>query len=172
MEEISRQITELLLPQKPDKNKIKNLSNSLLTTADEKNYVVLLQGLVHKVFKEEWIKTMLARGADPEKVMEKIDAHWDKLEQSFESRHPEGDSGYEGERRFEGDRNSKGDRDSRRGKSFEGDRGRPSKGAKGGKSGKGGKGGKGKYYSGDRYDDRNRHDDKRNKNKGKDKKRR
>ncbi|WHZ05450.1 hypothetical protein QNH48_12820 [Neobacillus sp. YX16] len=175
MEEISRQITELLLPQEPDKNKIKNLSNSLLTTADEKNYVVLLQGLVHKVFKEEWIKTMLARGADPEKVMEKIDAHWDKLEQSFESRHPESDSGYEGQRRFEGDRNSKGEsesrrgksfegeRDSRRGKSFEGDRGRRSKGAKGGK---------GKYYSGDRYDDRNRRDDKRDKNKGKDKKRR
>lgn len=163
MEEISREITALLLPQKPDKNKVKNLSNSLLTTADEKNYVVLLQGLVHKVFKEEWIKTMLARGADPEAVMEKIDEYWDKLEQSFESRYPEGDSGYKGERRFEGDRNSKGDRDTRRWKSFEGDRGRRSKGAKGGK---------GKYYSGDRYDDRNRRDDKRGKNKGKDKKRR
>jgi hypothetical protein len=164
MEEISRQITALLLPQEPDKNKIKDLSNTLLTTADEKNYVIKLQGLVHKVFKEEWVKAMLARGADPEKVMEKIDAHWDKLEQSFESRHPEGDSGYQGERRFEGDRNSKEARDSRRGKSFEGDRGRRSKGAKGGKGGR--------YYGGDRYETRDRYDEKRDKNKGKDKKRR
>jgi hypothetical protein len=163
MEEISRQITALLLPIEPDKNKIKNLSNSLLTTADEKNYVNLLQGLVHKVFKEEWIKTMLARGADPESVMAKIDEHWDKLELSFESRHPEDVNGNAGERRFEGERNSKGNRDSRKGKSFEGERGRQSKGAKGGK---------GKHYSGERYDDRNRRDDKRGKNKGKDKKRR
>ncbi|MFB3167986.1 hypothetical protein P5G62_012795 [Neobacillus sp. 179-C4.2 HS] len=164
MEEISRQITALLLPQEPDKNKIKDLSNTLLTTADEKNYVIKLQGLVHKVFKEEWVKAMLARGVDPEKVMEKIDAHWDKLEQSFESRHPEGDSGYDGERRFEGERNSKEVRDSRRGKSFEGDRGRRSKGAKGGKGGR--------YFAGDRYETRDRYDEKRDKNKGKDKKRR
>jgi predicted Ser/Thr protein kinase len=149
MEEISRQITALLLPLQPDNNKIKNLSNSLLTTADEKNYVNLLQGLVHKVFKEEWIKTMLARGADPEAVMAKIDEHWDKLEQSFEQRHPEGD------------RYSRSDRDHRGGKHFEGDRGRNSKGAKGGKGGK--------HYSGDRNDNRDRRDDKKGKNKNKDK---
>jgi predicted Ser/Thr protein kinase len=149
MEEISRQITALLLPLQPDNNKIKNLSNSLLTTADEKNYVKLLQGLVHKVFKEEWIKTMLARGADPEAVMAKIDEHWDKLEQSFEQRHPEGD------------RYSRSDRDHRGGKHFEGDRGRNGKGAKSGKGGK--------HYSGDRNDNRDRRDDKKGKNKNKDK---
>jgi predicted Ser/Thr protein kinase len=163
MEEISRQITELLLPQEPDKKKIKNLSNSLLTTADEKNYVVLLQGLAHKVFKEEWIKTMLARGADPEAVMAKIDEHWDKLEQSFEQRHPEGQREYEGRVNFEGDRYSRSNRDHRGGKHFEGDRDRHSKGAKGGKGGK--------HYSGDRYDDRDRRDDKKSKNKNKNKKR-
>jgi hypothetical protein len=161
MEEISRQITALLLPQNPDKNKIKDLSNSLLTTADEKNYVNLLQGLVHKVFKEEWIKTMLARGTDPEAVMVKIDEHWDKLEQSFEARYPEGDSYSEGVKRFEGDRRSKGDREQRGGKHFDGDRGRRSKGAKGGKGGS--------HFSGDRYETRDRRDDK---HKGKDKKRR
>jgi predicted Ser/Thr protein kinase len=149
MEEISRQITALLLPLQPDNNKIKNLSNSLLTTADEKNYVKLLQGLVHKVFKEEWIKTMLARGADQEAVMAKIDEHWDKLEQSFEQRHPEGD------------RYSRSDRDHRGGKHFEGDRGRNGKGAKSGKGGK--------HYSGDRNDNRDRRDDKKGKNKNKDK---
>ncbi|MCM3690618.1 hypothetical protein [Neobacillus niacini] len=159
MEEISREITALLLPQEPDKNKIKNLSNSLLTTADEKNYVNLLHGLVHKVFKEEWIKTMLARGVDPEAVMAEIDEHWDKLEQSFEQRHPVGEREYKGEVRFEGDRSSRGDRGRRGGKHFEGDRDRYSKGAKGGKGGK--------HYSGDRYDDRDRRDDKKGKNKNK-----
>ncbi|MEH7272198.1 hypothetical protein [Neobacillus vireti] len=134
MEEISRQITALLLPEEPDKNSIKNLSNSLLTTADEKNYVNLLQGLVHKVFKEEWIKTMLARGADPETVMAKIDEHWDKLEQDFEERHPEGE------------RHSLDDREHDKGKYSDGEKSRRSKGAKGGKR-----------YSGDRYDDRDRH---------------
>ena len=110
MEEISRQITALLLPQEPDKKTLKNLSNSLLTTADEKNYVLLLEGLVHKVFKEEWIKTMLARGANPETVMDKIDEHWDKLEQGFEERHPEGENRYKSEKRSEGERNTRDDR--------------------------------------------------------------
>jgi hypothetical protein len=172
MEEISREITAKLLPEELDKENVKNLSNSLLTTADEKNYVNLLQGLVHKVFKEEWIKTMLARGADPESVMTKIDAHWDKLEQSFEERHPEGESNNDGNVRFEGEKQYKGDsnRDRREGKHFEGDRDRRSKGAKGGKGGK--------HYSGERNDSRDRrdrhdrHDDNRDKRKGKDKKRR
>ena len=147
MEEISRQITALLLPQEPDKKAIKNLSNSLLTTADEKNYVNLLQGLVHKVFKEEWIKTMLARGADPEAVMAKMDEHWDNLEMGFEARHPEG------ERTFEGDRGYKGE--SQRGRHYDGgERARHSKGAKGGK-----------HYSGEKYNDRDRHDHKRDKHK-------
>ncbi|MFP7296575.1 hypothetical protein [Neobacillus niacini] len=161
MEEISRKITALLLPQEPDKNKIKILSNSLLTTADEKNYVNLLHGLVHKVFKEEWIKTMLARGADPEAVMAKIDEHWDILEQGFAARHPEGESN-EGFSGFSGERSSRGDRDHRGGKRFEGDSDRRSKGAKG-------KGGK--QYAGERYNDRNRRDDKKSKKKNKDKKR-
>ncbi|MFS0777948.1 hypothetical protein ABC255_18370 [Neobacillus sp. 3P2-tot-E-2] len=162
MEEISRQITALLLPQDPDKNKIKNLSNTLLTTAEEKNYVTKLQGLVHKVFKEEWVKAMLARGVDPEAVMVKIDEHWDQLEQNFSERHPEGENDYGGIRGFEGDRRSRGDREQRGGKHFEGDRGRRSKGAKGGKGGR--------HFAGDRYDDHNRSDEKREKNKGKDKK--
>lgn len=162
MEEISRQITAVLLPQNPDKNKIKDLSNTLLTTAEEKNYVTKLQGLVHKVFKEEWVKAMLARGVDPEAVMVKIDKHWDQLEQNFSERHAEGENYSGGIRGFEGDRRSKGNREDRGGKHFEGDRGRRSKGAKGGKGGK--------HFAGDKYD--GRRDEKRDKNKGKDKKRR
>jgi predicted Ser/Thr protein kinase len=161
MEEISREITSILLPQEPDKQMIKNLSNTMLTTADEKNYVNLLQGLVHKVFKEEWIKTMLARGADPEAVMAKIDEHWDRLEQGYEERHPEGESEnqYIGVKRYEGDRGSK-DQIQNRAKHFEGEQGRRRKGAKGGK-----------HYSGDKNDNRDRRDGKRDKHKGQDKKR-
>jgi hypothetical protein len=162
LEEISRQITALLLPEEPDKNKIKDLSNTLLTTADEKNYVTKLQGLVHKVFKEEWVKAMLARGVDPEAVMAKIDEHWDQLEQNFAERHPEGDSYYGGVTRFEGDRHARGDREHRGGKHFEGDRGRRSKGAKGGRGGS--------HFAGDRYESRDRRDGKRDKKKDKDKK--
>jgi predicted Ser/Thr protein kinase len=166
MEEISRQITALLLPQEPDKKTIKNLSNTLLTTADEKNYVVMLQGLVHKVFKEEWIKTMLARGADPEVVMAKIDEHWDKLEQSFEGRYTEGSRDFKGEKRYDGDRYSyderdydkkkhkDNDRDSHKRKHFEGERSHRSKGAKGGK-----------HYSGEKYRD-HKHDKHKGKGKG------
>ena len=148
MEEISRQITALLLPQEPDEKDIKNLSNSLLTADDEKNYVNLLQGLVHKVFKEEWIKTMLARGADPEAVMAKIDEHWDKLEMGFEERHPVG------ERTFEGDRGNQGE--PQRGRHSDGERSRHSKGAKGGK-----------HLSGEKYNERDRHDHTRDKHKNK-----
>lgn len=73
MEGISRQIFQILLSQKPDENDLKSLTQKLLTTNDEKTYAVQLDGLVHKVFKEEWVKVMLARGYDPDKVMDKID---------------------------------------------------------------------------------------------------
>lgn len=85
MEEISRQIYQVLMEEPA---LINIPSEKLLTRDDEKNYVILLEGLMHKVFKEEWIKTMLARGADPETVMQKIDAYWDsyklKLQNGFE----------------------------------------------------------------------------------------
>ncbi|WML56237.1 hypothetical protein [Neobacillus sp. PS2-9] len=97
MEELSHQIHQILLPQKPDKETVKNLSKKLLTTEDEEKYVLQLQGLVHKVFKEEWVKTMLARGKDPEAVMEKIDKYWDELEQSRVQEQ------YRGMKRFEGE---------------------------------------------------------------------
>nr|WP_263327476.1 hypothetical protein [Neobacillus sp. Marseille-Q6967] len=149
MEEISRQITSLLLPKEPDKQTIKNLSKGLLTTEDEKNYVTLLHGLVHKVFKEEWVKTMLARGEDLEAVMGKIDEYWDNRELAFVNRnHNDGNrfEGYSGDRystvdnkskkdsrskgdqdrrnrgRFEGEHNAKVDRPRGHGKRFEGER--------------------------------------------------
>lgn len=87
MEELSREIYQVILNEVPDeqtkeekKQALKEESNKLLTLGDEKNYVVLLEGLMHKVFKEEWVKTMLARGEDPEKVIEEIDKYWDERE--------------------------------------------------------------------------------------------
>lgn len=159
MEEISRQITAVLLPQEPDKNKIKDLSNTLLTTSEEKNYVTKLQGLVHKVFKEEWVKAMLARGVDPEVVMAKIDKHWDQLEQKMTERQTKGVNDYGGVSRFDGDRYTRDDREHRGGRHFAGERNRRSKGAKGGR-----------HFAGERYRDRDRHDEKQDKKKGKDKK--
>ena len=78
MEEMSRQIYQVLLKNPSKKEKLKDLSNQLLTTNEEQIYVAQLEGLVHKVFKEEWVKTMLARGTDPDVVMEKIDKHLEK----------------------------------------------------------------------------------------------
>lgn len=87
MEELSKEIYQVILNEEPDdakktekKKALKTESNKLLTRDDEKNYVVLMEGLMHKVFKEEWVKTMLARGADPEAVKEEIDKYWDERE--------------------------------------------------------------------------------------------
>lgn len=80
MEKLSREITNVLIQNPAEADTFRVLSQKLLTREDEKNYVNLLEGLVHKVFKEEWIKTMLALGHDPEKVMEEIDKHWEKYE--------------------------------------------------------------------------------------------
>jgi predicted Ser/Thr protein kinase len=139
MEEISRKITELLLPQEPDKQLLNNLSKGLLTTHDEKNYVTLLHGLVHKVFKEEWVKLMLARGANIEEVMAKIDEYWDNRELAAQGKQDtdnrSGDDYSEG--RFRGEKRFEGERDSRRGRNYEG----------------------GKRFQGERYYDHDRNQD-------------
>jgi hypothetical protein len=83
MEEISRQIYDVLINQEKDISSVKKLSKKLLTTEDEKKYVVLLEGLMYKVFKEEWVKTMLVLGHDPDIVMEKIDEYWDYHESGY-----------------------------------------------------------------------------------------
>lgn len=80
MEELSRQIYQVLINQNSKSYKLKKLTGTLLTTADERDHVIKLEGLLHKVFKEEWVKTMLAQGKDPDKVMEKIDEYWESKE--------------------------------------------------------------------------------------------
>ncbi|WP_404330041.1 hypothetical protein [Mesobacillus maritimus] len=86
MEEISCEIYQVLLESPKEKeDMVKALSDKLLTTNDEERYVVLMAGLMHKVFKEQWVKTMLARGVDPDKVIEKVDKHWDAHKREFKA---------------------------------------------------------------------------------------
>lgn len=66
------------------KDELRNKSKQLLSTNNQQAYAMGLEGLMHKVFKEEWVKTMLALGYDPDDVMEKIDAYWDSREQEAE----------------------------------------------------------------------------------------
>lgn len=83
MEELAREIYPLLLKGGKTKSVVKDISSRLLTK-DDKDHVNQLVNLMHKVFKEEWVKTMLARGHNPDKVMEKIDEHWNALEQQHQ----------------------------------------------------------------------------------------
>jgi predicted Ser/Thr protein kinase len=84
MEELACEIYQVLL-ESPGKNTdvVSALSEKLYTTHDEERYVVLMAGLMHKVYKEQWLKTMLARGEDTVKVYEKIDEYWDKQKREF-----------------------------------------------------------------------------------------
>ncbi|WP_338447750.1 hypothetical protein R4Z09_15985 [Niallia oryzisoli] len=79
MEEIAVEIYQLLLETDDveTKKKVKIDMKQLLTTKDEKRYVVLMAGLMHKVFKEQWVKTMLARGDDTNKIIKKVNKYWD-----------------------------------------------------------------------------------------------
>jgi predicted Ser/Thr protein kinase len=83
MEDLSHQILQVLFANPTTFDKNKNLSKKLLTTNDEQKYVVMLEGLVHKIFKEEWIKTMLAQGYEPDDVMKKIDEYWESKEKVY-----------------------------------------------------------------------------------------
>ncbi|WP_338451279.1 hypothetical protein R4Z09_05180 [Niallia oryzisoli] len=78
MEEQARQICQKIMNESTDKGKLKDKSKKLLTTNDETVYSNQLESLVHKVFKEEWVKAMLVKGYDPDKVMDIIDEHIEK----------------------------------------------------------------------------------------------
>jgi predicted Ser/Thr protein kinase len=144
MEEISRQITAILLSQSSESEKVNSKNKILLTTDDEKNYAIMLEGLVHKVFKEEWVKLMLARGADLDTIMAKIDEYWDQRKLGATG------NSFESVGRYEGDRLSNGNRFHDRGKRFEGDRG-------------------GHHHHGKRYEGERNHEHNRGKEKKQDK---
>ncbi len=75
MEEKARQIYQKLIELPQEKDQLISLSSKLLTTVDEGKYGFQLESLVQKVFKEEWIKTMLAKGIDTDVVLQKIDEY-------------------------------------------------------------------------------------------------
>jgi predicted Ser/Thr protein kinase len=83
MEYLSREIYHVLLRKKTNKDTLSALAKRVLLTKDEQAYVSQLESLVRKVFKEEWVKTMLAKGIDPDKVMDAIDKHWERAEKDF-----------------------------------------------------------------------------------------
>lgn len=79
MEEQARQICQKIMTESTDKEALKNKSKKLLTTNEEKLYSSQLESLVHKVFKEEWVKAMLVQGYDPDKVMDIIEQKMESL---------------------------------------------------------------------------------------------
>ncbi|WP_428909491.1 hypothetical protein [Niallia sp. Krafla_26] len=78
MEKLSRHITKKLLTQSSDKNSL--LIESLLNSKVEKEYRKRLEDLVYKVFKDEWVKVMLAKGVNPDVIMDKIEEKMEKLQ--------------------------------------------------------------------------------------------
>lgn len=84
MEELSRNIYQILINQSNDTDTLKTLSEKLLTIRDKETYIHQLESLFHKVFEEEWIKTMLARGYDPMVEMDKIKECIKSLERESE----------------------------------------------------------------------------------------
>lgn len=82
MEASARQMFETLFSKrlKNAKDIAIQLAEPLLTVGDQGKHYAKLEGLVRKVFKEEWIKVLVAQGRDPEKVKKKIDVFMEKQE--------------------------------------------------------------------------------------------
>ncbi|GKU82894.1 hypothetical protein [Niallia sp. NCCP-28] len=82
MEQQSREILQELMQSPTNTVKTKKKTKILLKT--QKNYSPELENIVHKVFKEEWVKAMLVLGYNPDEVMELMDNYWANKEQSFQ----------------------------------------------------------------------------------------
>lgn len=87
VEELSREIYQLLMKQSGETDINKTISKKLLTIKDEKKHLSLLRQLIEEVFEEEWIKVMLARGYKPEEVMGEIKDYIDSLESQKHTYH-------------------------------------------------------------------------------------
>lgn len=72
MEKLSSHLCQLLLKQPVDKKTLKKSSDFLLTPKIGDKEYQQIENLVFKVFKYEWVKVMLAKGADLETVKAKI----------------------------------------------------------------------------------------------------
>ncbi|WP_234978428.1 serine/threonine-protein kinase [Bacillus tuaregi] len=110
MEEHSRQICQRLFTESANKKALKNKSKKLMTTNDETVYPVQLDNLVHKVFKEEWVKVMLAQGYDPDKVMDMIEEQLNNNENKGKGIQNNKDTSAQESKENRKDKNNKKDR--------------------------------------------------------------
>lgn len=81
MEEQSRELIKVISGQSYDKDEIKKASEKLRTSKEKPLYEVGLENLVYKVFKDEWVKAMLAMGYNPDQVKDQMDEYWAQYEQ-------------------------------------------------------------------------------------------
>lgn len=72
MEEIAKELTQELLQEKINRKKLKKIYEKLTTTVNPEIYQQSVENLFFKIFKEEWVRIMLARGMDPDELIEKI----------------------------------------------------------------------------------------------------
>lgn len=79
MDDMARQIYRVVTNRKlPANEEIMNVSQPLLTTKDEKKHYEKLEGLVRKVYKEEWIKDLIVQNKDSEKIKTEIKKYMEK----------------------------------------------------------------------------------------------
>lgn len=72
MEEIAKSLTQELIKEKIDKKRLKRSQQQLSTLLDSNVYTQSVENLFFKIFKEEWVRIMLARGVDPEEIIAKL----------------------------------------------------------------------------------------------------
>ncbi|PKG24342.1 RIO2 family protein [Niallia nealsonii] len=82
MEQQSRGILQELMQSPTTKVNENGKTQILLKTSQD--YALELENIVHKVFKEEWVKAMLVLGYNPDEVMELMDNYWENKERSFQ----------------------------------------------------------------------------------------
>lgn len=77
MDDMARKIYHEVRKNPPDKNsdEVKRMTAPLLSTQDEKKHVSKLEQLVRKVYKEEWVKDLILRGKNPEKIKAEIERY-------------------------------------------------------------------------------------------------
>jgi predicted Ser/Thr protein kinase len=166
MDELGRQIFQVLIENPSQKDKVRPLSKRLLTTKEEATYVLQLENLVRKVFKEEWVKTMLAKGYDLDVVMTKIDEYWERYSQNANKTVPNSMSEIDilGEMDVFGERAAQMEKDNTDEKDKNGKKGRYSEKDRHGEKGNHGEkdrhGEKGKHGDKDRHGEKGKHGDK------------
>lgn len=72
MEEIAKTLARELMKEKINKKRLKHSQEALSTLIDPEVYNQSVENLFFKIFKEEWVRIMLARGADPDEIIDRL----------------------------------------------------------------------------------------------------